>query len=196
MNGNVRINGSGITFNTVITTKRFCTRETAVVEQAVLSTLGKATRFAVVRDQLTLYSGRTRLAQFERKLVDVDESPAPNQADQLELQDRKWVLESTNGKNIPNMEHEAFINFDPAKESVGGDTGCNVFGGDYTVNGNSISITGVISTMRACIEDKRMEVERDMLEGLRLANRYTIRVDKLMLYRKDKLLLTFTGRKK
>src|SRR5689334_17102977 len=39
MNGTVRITGSRIAFSTLITTKRFCTRETAVVEQAVLTVL-------------------------------------------------------------------------------------------------------------------------------------------------------------
>jgi heat shock protein HslJ len=50
--------------------------------------------------------------------------------------------------------------------------------------------------MRACIEDRRMEIERGFLDGLRTADRYEIRADRLYLYRREKLLLTFQGRKK
>ena len=41
-----------------------------------------------------------------------------------------------------------------------------------------------------------MNIERDFLDGLRSADRYEVKGDKLMLYRRNKLLLTFTGRKK
>jgi heat shock protein HslJ len=196
MNGSVHIDRTRIGFNTVITTKRACTRETAPVESSLLSTLGKATRYQITNDRLRLYAGRLLVAEFRARSVNTDESEPPNPTDQLGLEDRKWILDSVAGAAIPHVEQEAFIVFDPAKGSAGGDSSCNAFGGDYKVNGDKISITGIISTMRACIEDERMNIERDFLDGLRSTNRYEVRADKLMLYHGNKLLLTFVGRKK
>jgi heat shock protein HslJ len=196
MNGSIRIDRSRISFSTVITTKRACTRDTAPVESMLLSALGKATRYQISNERLRLYAGKLLLAEFRPKLVLIDENEPSNPTDQLGLEDRKWILDSVAGAAIPHVEQEAFIVFDPVKGSAGGDTSCNAYGGDYKVNGSKISITQIISTMRACIEDEGMNIERDFLDGLRSADRYEVRGDKLMLYRRDKLLLTFSGRKK
>jgi heat shock protein HslJ len=50
--------------------------------------------------------------------------------------------------------------------------------------------------MRACVEDNKMSVEREMLDGLRAARKYEIRDDRLYLYRGSELLLTFRGEDK
>jgi heat shock protein HslJ len=196
MNGSVHINRSRIGFSAAITTKRACTRETAPVESTLLSALGKATRYQIANDRLRLYAGRLLLAEFRARSVNTDQNEPPNPMDQLGLEDRKWILDSVAGAAIPHVEQEAFIVFDPEKGSAGGDSSCNAFGGDYKINGDKISITGIISTMRACIEDERMNIERGFLDGLRSADRYEVRGDKLMLYRRNRLLLTFSGRKK
>ena len=116
--------------------------------------------------------------------------------DKLRLEDRKWILESVKGASIPKVGQEAFIVFEPVKGSAGGDTSCNSYGANYKANGDKISITQIISSMRACIEDERMNIEREFLDGLRNADRFEIKADELMLYRHRKLLLTFAGRKK
>jgi heat shock protein HslJ len=136
------------------------------------------------------------VAELEPRTVKTDENGSSFPTDQLRLEDRKWILASLNGSAIPKVEQEAFLVFDPAKGSAGGDTSCNAYGGSYKVNGNKISITQIISTMRACIEDERMNIERGFLDGLRSADRYEIKADELMLYRRNKLMLTFVGRRK
>ena len=89
------------------------------------------------------------------------------------------------------------INFDSSKRSVGGNTGCNVFGGSYTASRNTISMTDLISTMRACIEDGRMQTERELLDGLRRADTFEITNDnRLKLYDNGRILLTFRGQRK
>jgi len=50
--------------------------------------------------------------------------------------------------------------------------------------------------MRACIEDERMNVEREFLGGLQNANRFEIKNAKLNLFQNDNLLLTFDAQKK
>jgi heat shock protein HslJ len=196
MNGSVRIDRGRISFSAVITTKRACTRETAPVESRLLSALGRATRYQITNERLRLYAGKLLLVEFRPRSVNVDDSEPSNPTDQLGLEDRKWILDSVAGAAIPHVEQEAFIVFDPVKGSAGGDTSCNAYGGDYKVNGNKISVTQIISTMRACIEDERMNIEREFLDGLRSADRYQVRADKLMLYHQNKLLMTLIGRKK
>ena len=106
------------------------------------------------------------------------------------------MLESIRDRKTFAPIKGAFINFDAAKGSAGGNSGCNVFGGEYTVNGEKIAITDVVSTMRACIEDDKMAVERDLFDGLRTANRFEISDGRLRLYRGRTLLLTFRGERK
>lgn len=196
MNGSVNINRDRIKFSAVITTKRACTRQTAPIESAMLTALNKATSFKLSHERLRLYSGKNLLAEFAPRSVDIDKDGPLNGNDKLKLEDRKWILESISGSAIPKVGQKAFIVFDPVKKSAGGDTSCNAFGGEYTTNGDKIAITQIISTMRACIEDERMNIEREFLDGLRAADSYKIKADKLMLYRRGKLLLTFTGEKK
>jgi heat shock protein HslJ len=196
MNGSIGIAGNKLSFSAVITTKRACTRETAPLESAMLSALQKATRFQASPGQFRMYSGRVLIAEFASRAISGGEHPPLNPADQLRIDDRKWILDSVNGVPIPKVEHVAFIVFDPEKGSAGGDTSCNAYGGDYIVNGDKISITQVISTMRACVEDERMNIEREFLDGLRIADRFEIKTDRLMFYRRGKLLLAFTGEKK
>ncbi|MDI1241343.1 MAG: META domain-containing protein, partial [bacterium] len=87
-----------------------------------------------------------------------------------------------------------FINFDSSKRSVGGNTGCNVFGGSYAASRNTISMKDLISTMRAFAEGGKMQTERELLDGLRRADTFGITSDnRLKLYDKGRLLLTFRG---
>ena len=50
--------------------------------------------------------------------------------------------------------------------------------------------------MRACIEDERMNVEREFKNGLENANRFELAGGKLNLYRNRNLLLTFRAENK
>jgi heat shock protein HslJ len=159
-------------------------------ERNLLSVLRRATRYRVTGDQLTIFAGTRALARFASRR-ETGGGPA-----RAALDDRKWILDSVGGKPLPKVQEEPFIVFDAAKGSAGGNTSCNVFGGSYTASGDSIRITEVISTMRACIEDARMDIERRFLDGLRQADRFEIRGGRLVLYRGQKQLLAFAGRNK
>jgi heat shock protein HslJ len=197
MNGSSVVRGNTVSFSAVITTKRACARKPAEVESAVLSMLGRVDRFRVSKSTLSLFSGNRLLAQFvrQRKGANGDEEAKPV-ADNLTLEERKWTLVSIGNSPISKIKEEAFISFDAVKGSAGGSTSCNAFGGSYTTDGDKIKITEIISTMRACVEDERMDIERIFLSGLREADRYEIQADKLTLYRGKKLLLTFVGKEK
>ena len=198
MNGKVNIRGQSISFSAIITTKRACTQSSASLESSILSALTSTTRYKVVSPgRAKFFAGKRLVAEFQSRSTKSDADEPQNPVDQLGIEDRKWMLASIGPNAISKTENPPYIIFDPAKGSAGGDTGCNAFGGTYNVtNGSKISITEIISTMRACIENERMDLERGFLDGLRAADRFVIQADKMSLYQRNELLLTFVGRKK
>jgi len=196
MNGDVKVAGSRIAFNTIITSKLACAITTAPTESALLNSLGRVDRYQKYRDHIRLYAGKQLLIELSPRYITPEDPEPQSVGDSLTLEDKKWVLESIGNKVIPKVKEEAFIVFDPEKRSAGGNSTCNAFGGSYEAEGNKLKITDTISTMRACIEDERMNIERDFFDALSNVDRYEIKVDKLYLYQGNKLLLTFSGRKK
>jgi len=192
MFGSVSVSGKNINFSGVGRTKMFCSeRGVMKLEADFTRALERVTRFEKTGNNLSLYARNRLVLKFKGT-----EKPDQNDNAKIKLEDKKWVLESIKNRNLPEIETVPFINFDRQKKSAGGNTGCNVFGGSYTTNGETIRIFDIISTMRACIEDERMDVERQFKNGLENANRYEIQGRKLHLYRNQTLLLTFRAENK
>ena len=195
MFGNVDVAGQRIDFSGVGTTKMMCKLPAgSVSETAFLNALDKADKFARNGNVLYVFdrNGRTIL-RFKRL---TKQPPVEEPGSRRQLGDKRWMLESIRNRKTFVAIKGVFINFDEQKGSAGGNSGCNVFGGEYTVKGDKIAIKDIVSTMRACIEDGKMAVERDFFEGLRSANRYEIRDGRLRLFRGNTLLLTLRGERK
>ena len=115
------------------------------------------------------------------------------------LEQYRWELKAIRDKAVELVKggDTPFLSFDKAKGSAGGNTGCNSFGGSYETEGkDKIRISDTISTMRACIEDNRMEVERGFMDGLQTTDRYELEGTSLRLYEGETLLLEFEGKDK
>jgi len=192
MSGTVSIRGKNIAFGPVRTTRRACKlAEGNVAESVVLSGIKNTRTFDARGNSLRLYDRRGRIVlRFTR------DDGREDGGDASRLDDRKWVLEQIKGRQTFVALPYAFLNLDAERMSAGGDTSCNPFGGRYTVRGDSIRFTNIMSTMRACIEDNKMSVERDLLDGLRAADRFEISGNRLLLYQGRALQLTFRGEKK
>ena len=188
MFGSVDVQGRRLDFSNIGTTRMACIEPRASrVETAFVKALENADRFRERGNSLELYD-RNRLMM---KLSAVKNLPPQDSI--VGLEDRKWVLDAIAGTSVGKLGRTAFILFDKQKLSAGGNSSCNVFGGSYASKGSTLKITDVVSTMRACVEDERMSIERQFLDGLQKANRYEIAKDKLMLYRDKRLLLTLNG---
>lgn len=61
----------------------------------------------------------------------------------------EWTIYSVDGRNITGDERP-YITFDNTNHRFYGSNGCNTINGDYTIDGNKITLSNVISTMRAC----------------------------------------------
>jgi putative lipoprotein len=184
MFGTSNVRGRNIDFRGIGTTRRACKMMPgSVTENDFLKALRDTSRYDQTGKMLRLMDRRGRtLLTFSR---------VREERSSTTLDSKKWVLEQIKRRQTFVALPYAFINFDAAKGTVGGNTSCNVFGGEYKANGNSITFSDLISTMRACIEDNKMSVERDMLDGLRDARRFELRDGRLQLYRGSELLLTF-----
>lgn len=195
MFGEVEISGKNINFGNVGTTKMFCSGNGVMkLEADFVRALGRVARFQKNGSNLNLLTARNRLLLKFKAVKEQDSGNTDSSA--VKLEDKKWVLETIRNRQLPSLETVPFINFDKTKQSAGGNTGCNVFGGNYTATGASIRIFELLSTMRACIEDERMNVEREFKNGLEQANRFQIVKGRLNLLRGQTLLLTFRGETK
>lgn len=187
MFGSFTARGNSITFSGIGTTKMACARPVGTMarEAEFTRALGEATRYQLSRGTLRIYSGRKQTLKFERV----------KEGEEERLDNRKWVLDRSYGVP-PRGETAPFINFDKEKGSAGGNTGCNAFGGSYNAAGERIVFSDIISTMRACVEDNRMSIERKFMDGLNRSNRFVIKNNQLFLYRNSTLLLKFNGQNK
>lgn len=193
MFGAVTIRRDRVDFSNIGTTKMACAdRRAQRLESDLVRALENADRFERRGNSLELYVRRRLVMKFNAPT----KRPPQDPIDQVRIEDKKWMLEAIKGAPVSRLGRTAFVVFDKGKGSAGGNTGCNVFGGSYSAVGRALKIIEVISTMRACIEDERMKIEREFLDGLEKANRYEIQGEKLMLYQNKRLLLTFNGEAK
>lgn len=193
MFGSLSLRGNRILFGAIGTTKRACKMIAgSIPEETFLRGMNAATRYRVDGRELSLFDRRGRTVLKFRRF----EKDPGNGAGTVELEDKKWMLESIGNRRTFAPITGVSMIFDPSRDSVGGDSGCNVYGGNYSVNRRTIAIKNVISTMRACIEDGKMQTERELFDGLKRANKFDISGNRLRLYRGSELLLTFRGERK
>ncbi|WP_332712844.1 META domain-containing protein [Pelagibacterium mangrovi] len=112
----------------------------------------------------------------------VSDTPVANEAgdESASLPGTRWVLVALDGEAIPDSV-DASLSFGADDGSVGGNGGCNVFGGSiaYQEDG-TIDISQIMSTMMAC-EDAKMNTERGLFNALEAATGYTIEGETLTL---------------
>jgi heat shock protein HslJ len=62
-----------------------------------------------------------------------------------------------------------------------GSTGCNSYGGTYEVSGDSISFSRLVSTRRACLDQKANQQEQRFLSALEAASRFRLSSNRLRI---------------
>ena len=188
MFGKFVTNGNEIKLSEIGTTKIFCSQEGVMkLESDFIKALETVNRFEQTGSLLNFYAGNDLIVKFSAEKV------KPDNFGDSGLAEKKWILTSIAGKSLPKIKAVPFMVFDKQKQSAGGDSGCNSFGGNYKTEADKISFSELISTQRACIEDERANIEREFLGGLQKANRFEISSGKLNLYESDALLLTFVS---
>jgi heat shock protein HslJ len=113
-------------------------------------------------------------------------SPGPSQ----NLSGTEWNLVEMDGHPPLAEGGPLTIGFENG-DHVGGNSGCNSYGGVYAVDGSSMVISDLVSTLRACAGPLN-EQEAEFLRALGEAAAYEISNGRLMLKDGGGTVLVFT----
>ncbi len=92
-----------------------------------------------------------------------------------------------------NLSEELSITFDESTNKISGFSGCNVFFGNYTIDGNTIRFGAIGASKKYCQGDKNI-LERQFFQILESANNFIVNGNSITLL-KDKTLLIKANRK-
>lgn len=104
-----------------------------------------------------------------------------------------WTLISIPGFQIEKTYHPATLVF-LENNRIGGSTGCNSYGGLYSLKNDLISFGEILATKKACVPG--MQTEIHFFEVLQKTNHYEVKDTKLILKDGDTVLATFSRLKK
>jgi heat shock protein HslJ len=108
------------------------------------------------------------------------------------LYNTKWSLKKIHSSSgVEEVQTKAFIQFDQAKGSAGGNGSCNNFGSNFIVVNNAISFKNIFSTKMYC--EGVQETENAFFKQLGKVNRFIVEQNKLKLYEGNNLLLEFAA---
>jgi heat shock protein HslJ len=121
---------------------------------------------------------------------------APETSSEDPLAGTSWVLESygTPGAETP-VVGETPLTLEFANDgNVGGNGGCNSFGGPYQVEGNELTFGELISTLVACADSAQMEQEVRYLDALATVSAFQLEGDSLVIsYNEGQEALNFVS---
>jgi putative lipoprotein len=75
-----------------------------------------------------------------------------------------------------------YLRFASDSGRAGGATGCNRFGGPFTLAGDSLRFGALVATRAACVDPARQAREGDFLRALEATRRHAISGDTLALF--------------
>ena len=128
MFGTALVRGARLDLSNIGTTRMACAdRRLQRLETEFVRALENVDRFDRRGNSLDLYVRRRVVARFKAPTRQAPEEPQTG----VRLEDRKWTLESIKGVPVSRRGQAAFLVFDAAKRSAGGNSSCNVFGGSY-----------------------------------------------------------------
>ncbi|WP_322820670.1 META domain-containing protein [Chloroflexus sp.] len=97
-----------------------------------------------------------------------------------DLTNRQWQLIEIDGQPPLHSEHALTIVFD-ATGRVNGFSGCNSFSGDYRINGATITLSNVMTTLMACADDAVTAQEIMFHQALQAVTQYELNAGTLVL---------------
>ncbi len=154
-NATATVSGATIKIGPAATTAMACDADKTALEQAYLANLANAATFTATSDALTMFdsSGKSILVY------------AAGAANPLE---GSWdVTGYNNGKQAvvsPVADSKLTAIF--TADQVSGSAGCNEYSGGYTLDGTTLKIGPLASTMRACSDEAVNEQEQQFLAAL------------------------------
>ncbi|MEZ4864903.1 MAG: META domain-containing protein [Caldilineaceae bacterium] len=112
------------------------------------------------------------------------------------LANTSWQLTTfeDNGGSTPVVAGSMVTLEFTSDTQAGGNSGCNSYGGTYTVQGESITFSEMAATLMACTDADIMTQEQQYLDALHSADRFAVDGDQLTIwYDNDNSKLIFTA---
>ena len=161
-NAPVTISGATIKVGTAATTMMACDADKTALEQAYLGNLAKAATFTATKDALTMFDSAG-------KSILVYSAAAANPLE------GSWdVTGYNNGKQAtvsPVADSKLTAIF--TADQVSGSAGCNTYSGGYTIDGTTVKIGPLASTLRACADEAVNVQEQQFLAALQASTTYS-----------------------
>ena len=121
-------------------------------------------------------------------------SPKPSQMNvkpDAPLDNTRWKMVKIDGISVfPQLEKDAFIQFNKENMQYRGNAGCNNFTGGYTVDGKKIKLQGGAMTRMMC-PSPGMDVENIFSKAMSTIDNYQITGDHLILRSGNKAVAEF-----
>lgn len=154
-NATFTASGSNLTFGTVATTAMACDPAVNAFEQEYLANLAAAASYTATADALTVYeSGGKQLLAYEA-------APANPILGEWNVTGFNNGQEAVVGPIAGTTLTAAFM----PDGTVSGNAGCNTFNGGYTLDGTSLTVGPLATTMKAC-DQPIMDQETQFLTAL------------------------------
>lgn len=177
--GMYQADDQSIDFSQILSTLMACA-DSGVMdqEQQYFKMLDLVTGYEIADGQLTLSA-----ADGEQQMIFV-----PAGAYALRL--TRWQLTSATvgGEDVVLVTDTPITLEFFTPENVGGSAGCNNFGAIYAIEGDTLTIGQLASTLMACETSEVMDQEAWFLEMLAQAERFAISAGDLILYTPDGML--------
>ena len=160
-NAPVTISGATIKVGTAATTMMACDADKTALEQAYLGNLAKAATFTATKDALTMFDSAG-------KSILVYSAAAANPLE------GSWdVTGYNNGKQaVVSPVADSTLTAIFTADQVSGSAGCNDYSGGYALNGTTLKIGPLASTMRACADQAVSDQEQQFLAALQASTTY------------------------
>lgn len=102
----------------------------------------------------------------------------------MELEGVLWVLESytdESGEHQALNGTEVTLSFNKQEQHLGGNAGCNHYGGGYELQGNKLILNDVTATLMGCLDEAVMDQEQAYLKAFSKVEEYKIEDGTLIL---------------
>ena len=161
-NATVTISGATIKVGTTATTMMACDAARTALEQAYLGNLAKAATFTATSDTLTMFDS-------SGKSILVYSAAAANPLE------GSWdVTGYNNGKQaVVGPVAGSTLTAIFTADQVSGSAGCNTYSGPYTLDGTTLKIGPLASTMKACADQAVNDQEQQFLAALQASTTFS-----------------------
>jgi heat shock protein HslJ len=184
--GTFSVDGDSISFDQLGQTEMGCDERRSTQEQQIMAVLAAADRWGFEGDILTVGAAAGTGA--------IELGPGEGPPATVALEGTVWILDSlVDGDRVSSTVAGSHSTLTIDGGTVGGDSGCNTFGAEATLDPPTIAITDLTTTERACVDQPIMDQEGFVYDVLGNATSFAIDGDQLTIEANGRSLVYRAG---